>query len=769
MIADLGHPEQELQSLEPFFCASFSSCHRSIVNSSVSLWNRLFENIEHLDYPEQLKAALVQMQLHADIILPGLEAGSSEHPGQQPSFIESFDDFSLPRYPSTRSSSRRGTPRPASSQSKSPTSLKLAVPDKKQRGRSPLQRPVTANRSSRTPRLRHDDSQVQFAAIEPSPGLDSPGESQVLTERQKEVRERQRENPALFPEIQSSPRPKSSDADVPMQTRPSPLLVNTRPRQATTPEPEGVFNDYVSSTPTPRRGQAMVMLDHDMTDPPSSPPEPRGNPLAAEIKSKSASHTLLEEWHFSSSPISGSPNPNRHGLIADPSSQRGYVSIVSLPDVPRLPSNDVRRGNEAELPSATDDVIEDSFSIVNRMDIAPALDTSSFPVEEGPSTPQRSPRLSSPLVQETATPKSDREVFVDAPTSPLPPTPKRSDRAAKADRSPKPAPARVTVADNTSFEISDVDERSLLRLVVELDSGKVDPLEYHRSSASPEGKGQTSEATRDCIVVGDSPRKPEQRVVPRKTRASSVPYEISSSYESLRPKNLSRSFKPLIRRKRKRTSSKPHESSGQKRRRKDAVSATGELPDSKTALVQVSGQAPTVGSADGKNLESPEERIPSSSVDFSSQDSPSPGVLVHSQDSAAPVSGEVMEVEGDDREVQCQIARESFRHSQRQVEEDGGQAVASEHGPSREEPIQVDAHQPVVDEEKDVKAAELLIEAKETHEDEPTQLQKIMDLFRGGLDELRTARLSRHEVYQIEDMFMDMKRELYEAERRGRT
>lgn len=44
----------------------------------------------------------------------------------------------------------------------------------------------------------------------------------------------------------------------------------------------------------------------------------------------------------------------------------------------------------------------------------------------------------------------------------------------------------------------------------------------------------------------------------------------------------------------------------------------------------------------------------------------------------------------------------------------------------------------------------------------------IMDKLRGGLEGLRQASLSRDEVYKIEDLLMDMKRELFEAERRGR-
>ncbi|KXX83226.1 Telomere length regulator protein rif1 [Madurella mycetomatis] len=756
LITEIDHPEQQLQSLEQFFCASFASCHRSVVNCGVSLWNSLFENMERLDYPEQLKTALVQMQLHADIILPGLEASSSEHAGQQPLFVDSFDDFSLPKYPSTRSSSRRGTPRPALS----PTPLNPAIPSKRHQHTS---LPIASSRPTRTTRLKHDDSQVQFAAIEPSLSIDSPLESQMLTERQKEVRERQRENAALFSDIQSSPRPKSMESDRYLRNRQSPCLGNPGTRQAATPEPEERFNDYVSSTPTPRRGQLVVMSDHDMTDPPSSPPELRGNPLAAEIRSRSASHSLLEEWQFSSSPISGSPNPNRHGTVADPSSQRCYGTVEPLPGAPKLPSHRISGNSEAEPQSATDEVIEDSFSIVYRMDTAPAPEPSGSPVGEGPSTPQLS---SKPPVQaqETPTPKSDREIFVDAPTSPLPPTPKRSGRSTEAAQFPEPRPAQVVVAESTSFDISDVDERSLLRLVVELDSGKVDPLQYHQSSASPDGKGRASPPSLDCIVVMDSPTKTGDRVISRKTRANSAPSVVSSADELENPP--SSQLKPLGRPKRKRAASKAHEASGQKRQRPDSIEPAGEVPASQMALAQATKQAPTTGAENSKE-EGPEEWIPSSSVESSSLEVPSPRERVGSQDSAVSEAGEAMEVEGSEQEVQSQIARESYDYSRRQGVDDG-KAAAAENSPAVEE-MQVDAHQAITNTEQDSRPAKLTVEAEEGSKDEPNQLLKIMDLFRSGLDELRSARLSRPEVYQIEDMFMDMKRELYEAERRGRT
>ncbi|KAK4153273.1 Rap1-interacting factor 1 N terminal-domain-containing protein [Chaetomidium leptoderma] len=767
-ITDLEHPEQQLQFLDRFFCASFASCHRSIVNSTIALWNRLFENVGHLDYPEELKAALVQMQLHADIVLPGLDTSSTaEYAGQQPSFIDSFvEDFSLPRLPSTRSSSRRATPRPASSQSKSPASLKLT---RRHRARSPPRKPAATNRGNATPRLRHDDSQVQFAAIDPSSALGSPVESQVLTERQREVRDRQRENAALFSDI----RPSSPDVK-PNESGRQMLPVGPRTRQATTPEPERGFDDYVSSTPTPRRGQLMVMPEHDMTDPPSSPPELRGNPLAAEIRSRSASHSLLEDWQFSSSPVSGSPNPNRHGIIPDPSNHRGYVSVVSLPEVeddgPSVLSSP-EKGEEREAPQpAVDEVIEDSM-ILGPVKVASAPEPSEKAIEEGPSTPRRSSRLSQSRVGETSTPKSDGEEFVDAPTSPLPATPKRAAEAIEVSEAKQ---MHVIPADSNSFDMSDVDESSLLRLVVELDSSKADRTDYHRSSVSPGGKGQLSPVI-DCIVVGDSPKKSEVPPPLRKTRASSA---ASSGAE---PQNIpsSQPTPRAGRAKRKRASSKVQETNPKKQRH-DSVEESGEVLDSQTAPapgtsveVHASGEVPGVILEDvTKDDEIIEERIPSSSAEPSNSESSSQES--GSQDSAVPETGDAMEVEGDDQDVQSQIALE-FSHSQRQ-EEDGMFTCTEESSPapmSAEESMQAGIQQPItVGEVEDGVANNMagpVMKAEEATSAGTNQVPKIMGLLRGGLGELRSARLSRDEVYQIEDMLMDMKRELYEAERRGRS
>ncbi|SPQ17956.1 164a2e2b-7f9e-44e6-aa53-251a4d9207e4 [Thermothielavioides terrestris] len=136
---------------------------------------------------------------------------------------------------------------------------------------------------------------------------------------------------------------------------------------------------------------------------------------------------------------------------------------------------------------------------------------------------------------------------------------------------------------------------------------------------------------------------------------------------------------------------------------------------------------------------------------------------------------DAMEVEADDQDVQCQIALE-FSHSQHQ-EEDSTPASAEDcpKPASAEQPMHASVQQPLTEEEEvqnmipttNTTGSVAMVDQAETAAPKP--VEKIMNLFRSGLDELRTARLSRQEVYQIEDMFMDMKRELYEAERRGRA
>lgn len=73
-------------------------------------------------------------------------------------------------------------------------------------GRSPKDQPPKTTPKAR---LRHDDSQIQFAAIESSPLASEVPDSQILTDRQREVRERQNfEAGVMFPDLRSILKPR---------------------------------------------------------------------------------------------------------------------------------------------------------------------------------------------------------------------------------------------------------------------------------------------------------------------------------------------------------------------------------------------------------------------------------------------------------------------------------------------------------------------------------------------------------------------------------
>ncbi|KAK3336482.1 Rap1-interacting factor 1 N terminal-domain-containing protein [Cercophora scortea] len=781
LIAESERPEEQLETLERLFCAAFGSSHRYIVNSGVTLWNRLFEHAESLDYPEKLKCALMLLQPHVDIVLPGLDVSSGEHSGQHPLFIDSAEELSLPGAHYTRGS-RRATARSAlSSRNGTPEPGKLKVLAKKHPVVSPKpkSKPSAVKRRNVTPRLRHDDSQVQFAAIEKSPSMGHVLESQVLTDRQREVRERQRENIALFPEIRSSPGAKNKDPVVQIQPH-KPTPDDPRSRIATTPEPEGGFDDFVTSTPTPRRGQALAILDQDMNDPPSSPPEPRRNPLAAEIRSRSASNILLDDWQFSSSPVSGSPNPSHQAANPDLPARDEHMGEVSSPEVdedlplqqePTMdePEPEQELEQEPELP--IENHVMNDVDVSNDPSAVPGEESSELSIPETPSTP---PRFSRPP-QPQETPKSEPEEYVDAPTSPLPPTPKRPqvpigapDAAGFIEKQPLPS--------RDSFYISDADERSLLRLVVELDGGNLDRSEYIRPSVSPEKAGSKLPSL-DCIVVGDGPKKPELRRSPRKSKVDPLLAGIPST-EAVAQTPSSQPHEPEIGRpKRKRASSKTQDHVGKKRKQHDCSDEVDKVPDSQGALDLPEVNAMQTQQLEGNALPDPHADDSSSSSFSDNEELP----VLQPHEASIPMDMECPP--SDDHDVQSQIALESMSHIVRQEIDDivptsvehidtvEAMQINVEEADEEEEEEEREDNQFAMEDvhDKGVQTEYEISETESSRAPELNQMQIIMGLLRNGLDELRTARLSRGEVYQIEDMFMDMKRELYEAEKRGRA
>jgi hypothetical protein len=146
------------------------------------------------------------------------------------------------------------------------------------KNQSPVASPASRRKSTRqTPkiRLRHDNSQIQFEPITSSPTNPFNQESQVLTERQKEMIERQRLAGGLFANL-GAPSPQRDIARSPMEIHSDAPSVDELPsrRSRTTPlkalAAMGPMDAFLGSSPTPharRRSQRIVSDGADLATP----------------------------------------------------------------------------------------------------------------------------------------------------------------------------------------------------------------------------------------------------------------------------------------------------------------------------------------------------------------------------------------------------------------------------------------------------------------------------------------------------------------------
>ncbi|RMX99563.1 hypothetical protein D0867_04568 [Hortaea werneckii] len=270
-----------LHALEPLLVAGFSSPHKGIVNQSINFWNGTFGSNESLDCPSALAKVLRVRAADADISLPGLSVDDEIYDDslQLPAFFES-QTTSLPlSKPPIEAVPQDAASKPddfsefaSSGQMQDPVSTSVSA---------------TALNCRKEPvgkaRLRHDDSQLHFAPIESSPVHFE--DSQMLTERQKEIKARQHENAQMFPELSSSPVVKQKTTVRKLEKRldfnsesagEEPIGTPTGPPDANAP----MSDDNIPSSPTPSSakdpGSAQIEMhesDSELAqDPPSSPP-----------------------------------------------------------------------------------------------------------------------------------------------------------------------------------------------------------------------------------------------------------------------------------------------------------------------------------------------------------------------------------------------------------------------------------------------------------------------------------------------------------------
>jgi len=136
-------------------------------------------------------------------------------------------------------------------------------------------RSATNRRQNVKNKARHNDSQIEFVSVESSPPDYANFDSQLLTVRQKDVRVRQRMEPALtFADLRSSPSTGKKQAQ-PSASREAESKTQERP---TTPTLL-LEDDDQPPTPTPKaRKTLLIRLQPDV---PSSPPSVVNGEIAA--------------------------------------------------------------------------------------------------------------------------------------------------------------------------------------------------------------------------------------------------------------------------------------------------------------------------------------------------------------------------------------------------------------------------------------------------------------------------------------------------------
>jgi hypothetical protein len=311
--------EMDLKALDTLFAAAFRTSHKITINQMVQMWNSTYGTSKSLEYGDMLKEVLARLVPFVDLELPGLHNLNSQ--GTSPRRLDYVEG---PEMEDVRSSNHELA---ASSEVDQPMNLLSG-------GKEPQKRPgeTTDAVERRTPtkedsraRLHHEDSQVQFVQIESSPCPGENAESQDLTARQKEVRERQdREANLHFADLRSS-LPRGIGAPKIAKQLPSLLpgdedetLDIAHPGTPTLSSRRIVsYEEAAQCSPTPKSKQQALRFEE--IDAPSSPLSLHGpvegiyQPEAAfpsdcrnEVPNEAENEELIEVGLFEDNPVESS-------------------------------------------------------------------------------------------------------------------------------------------------------------------------------------------------------------------------------------------------------------------------------------------------------------------------------------------------------------------------------------------------------------------------------------------------------------------------------
>ncbi|PNS21741.1 hypothetical protein CAC42_1595 [Sphaceloma murrayae] len=249
---------ESLVQLESLLDAGFTSRHRSIVNETIIFWNATYGQQMGVEYPAGLAAVLIEVSKYVDIDLPNISSSSllgNDLAIDLPAFAEGvissqeeFEEFE----------DHLDSPRKMVLNDTSVASLHRRTPSRTKLPAPPNRTPQSAVMPP--PRLRHDNSQIEFVNVENLPSELTEDGTQGLTDHQKEVRERQQDEAhRVFPQFSSSPVPPSASKDIIRDRIAHVTQQRAMGARLRTPEIEvdeqGPMDAFLGSSPSQRSAQ----------------------------------------------------------------------------------------------------------------------------------------------------------------------------------------------------------------------------------------------------------------------------------------------------------------------------------------------------------------------------------------------------------------------------------------------------------------------------------------------------------------------------------
>lgn len=251
-----------LEEYSDLILAGFCSHYRAVVESTIGAWNVTLGQVDSIRYPQKLASVLKRLQSHVRLVLPTFPADTVPQSIQVPYLLQAQANVAMePDNQDDETLDSMIAPDHVVVPEISEVPLVDGTVDKQpvtSEAKSPSRRSSRLSTTMRSRRLRHDDSQVQFCEVQSSPLPTRGDESQHLTEHQVEVYDRQQyETARMFPELSSSPVPSFAKR----RQRKSVSKRRRSSKRLTTPEPvtEGsVSVDDQDGSPTPRANKMHV-------------------------------------------------------------------------------------------------------------------------------------------------------------------------------------------------------------------------------------------------------------------------------------------------------------------------------------------------------------------------------------------------------------------------------------------------------------------------------------------------------------------------------